>query len=443
MNLFPYQTRARGLARRAYAEGKRAILYVAPTGAGKTVILGDTIASHVRNAPGARVNVYAHRRELLHQAAATFRALGLDVGVFGEGAAHPVQIMSTQGVLAKGEVQSCTLAVFDEAHHYAADEWRAVFDAHKNAKTPIVGATATPERGDGRALDMFDHIVVVAQPKELIAAGRLVPCDWQGPKRKVPKGKLARTPLFAHQSLSRGRRNVIFAPNLKSAREWMGHFQTAGVASGMVWGAQKAEERDRTLANFRAGKLRVVFNCGVLTEGYDDPGIGMITIARTVGSAGMLIQMAGRGARVAPGKDSYTLADLAGACLTYGLPDDDREFSLEGVGISRGSGSLAAAQRLCKRCKSELLEDVCARCGLDNGQEVPGDAGIELGRWDAKRAADNTPDKRAAQLARWMQKFPGKDSRFYGFRFKSVYGAWPTSEVQRLAHEMVRGRRVG
>src|SRR5260221_215114 len=154
------------MAKRAYADGKRAILYVSPTGSGKTVILGDTIASHVRNTPGARVNVYAHRRELLSQAAGTFRAFGLDVGIFGEGAAHPVQIMSTQGVLAKREVPSCTLACFDEAHHYAADEWRVVFDAHRGAGTPIVGATATPERGDGRALDMFDHIVVVAQPKE-------------------------------------------------------------------------------------------------------------------------------------------------------------------------------------------------------------------------------------------------------------------------------------
>ncbi len=440
MQLLPFQQRGRALARRAYAEGKRAILYVAPTGAGKTVILGDTAASHLRNG-GTRVSVYAHRRELLHQAAATFRAFGLDVGVFGEGAAHPVQVLSTQGALAKGEVQACTLAVFDESHHYAADDWRVVFDAHKNAGTPIVGATATPERGDGRALDMFDHIVVVAQPKELIKAGRLVPCDWQGPARRVPKGKLARSPLWAHQQHARERRNVIFAPNLKSARQWLGHFTLAGVPSGMVWGAQKAEERDRVLADFKAGRIMVVFNCGVLTEGWDMPELGVVTIARTVGSAGALIQMAGRGARVAPGKDHYTLLDLSGACLSYGLPDDDRQFSLEGVGISRGSGVAGASQRLCKRCKAEIFEDVCPRCQFDNGQLVPGDAGIDLGRWDAKRALDNTPDKRAMQLARWMQRQPGKNPKFYAYKFNAVYGTWPHETLMAMARRMVDGAR--
>src|SRR5690348_10462457 len=114
MLLRSYQQRARSEARAAYARGSRAILYVAPTGAGKTVILGDTIASHLKHHASARVNVYAHRRELLAQAATTFRRFGLEVGVNGEGRSAPVQVLSTQGVLAKGEVDTCTMAVFDE-----------------------------------------------------------------------------------------------------------------------------------------------------------------------------------------------------------------------------------------------------------------------------------------------------------------------------------------
>jgi len=435
VTLRSYQVRALGQLAEAFRAGKRAPLIVSPTGSGKTVMMSRVVAGHV--AKGGRVTWFAHRRELIQQAADTLRSFELEVGAFGEGAAAPVQILSVQGVLSRREMPPCTMACIDEAHHASADEWETVFRATKDAGALILGATATPERGDGRGLGMFDAIIVAAQIKELIAAGSLVPCDWQGPKRKVPRGKLARTPLYAHQTLANGRRNVVFAPSLKAAREWMGHFQTARIHCGLVWGAQKTEERDDVLARFRAGQLEVVFNCGVLTEGFDCPEIGMVTIARTVGSAGMLIQMAGRGARAAPGKDSYTLADLSGACLTYGLPDDDREFSLEGVGISRGSGAGASTYRLCKRCKSELPEDVCVRCGFDNGQEVPGDAGIELGRWDAKRLADDTPDKRAIQLARWMRKFPGKDAKFYGFRFKAVYGMWPSGEVLSMARRMV------
>jgi DNA repair protein RadD len=434
--LRPYQLRARAAARQAYVEGKRAILYVAPTGAGKTVILGDTIASHLRNRDGARVNVFAHRTELLSQAAATFRAFGLDVGVHGENAAAPVQVISTQAALARGEIASCTLGVLDEAHHYAADEWGTVVTALKESGATICGATATPERGDGRGLGhIFDHIVVVAQPKELVASGALVPCDWRGPVRTVPKGKLAQHPLKAHQRFANGRRNVIFAPNLKAAREWMAEFETAGVKSSLVWGTQKADERARALSDFRDGRVEVLFNVYCLTEGWDCPEVGVVTLARPIGSTGALIQMAGRGARPAPGKTHYTLLDLRGACMVHGKPDDDREFSLEELGISSGSGTGITGDRACKMCKKALGDDdICPHCGKDNSQEVPGDAGIALSAWQTTMRRDDD-GARVARLAKWIAQARARGQKWQTalYRYRGTYGSNATADIVRRA----------
>jgi hypothetical protein len=201
----------------------------------------------------------------------------------------------------------------------------------------------------------------------------------------------------------------------------------------MVWGSQKTDERDETMAAFRSGTLRVLLNVAIATEGTDIPEIGVVTIARSIGSTGAYLQMAGRGARTFPGKTHYTLIDLRGAAFVHGRPDDDREFSLEDLGISSGSGTGIVGDRVCKICKKAIVEDVCPHCGKDNGAEVPGDAGIEIGKWDAKREKDNSPDKRALQLAAWMRKFPGKKPGFYGFRYKAVYGHFPTGDVLAMA----------
>lgn len=441
-----YQRRARHESRLLYAAGKRAILFVAPTGAGKTVILGDVVARHIQHTPDARVNLYAHRRELVAQAATTFRAMGLEVGALGEGRSAPVQCLSTQTVVSRGEVDKCTLAVFDEAHHYAAELWGGVAKAHRESGATIVGATATPERGDGRGLDhMFDGLVTVAQVRELVTAGALVPCDVVRPARRVPKGKLARSPCAAHLELFRGRRNVVFAPHVKAARDFAAEFALAGVEVRVVEGETEDATRDASLAAFRAGDVEVLVNCMVLTEGWDCPPCEVVTIARDCGSTGMFLQMAGRGARPSPetGKRGYTLLDLRGVSYVHGRPDEDRLYALEGVGISRGTGDGEVGLRLCKVCGVELPESlVCLGCGKDYGLITPTDAGIALEPWrEAMRQEamrQDPPDKRAVRLARWIN-----DARAKGYKpgwathkYKAVYGHHAPGVVMSAATKM-------
>ena len=98
------------------------------------------------------------------------------------------------------------------------------------------------------------------------------------------------------QELARDRRSVVFCVNVRHARHLARALNAIGVPTGIVHGAMKLDKRAETLADFRSGKLAAVTNVGVLTEGFDDPGVSCIAMARPTRSDGLYAQCVG-GAR--------------------------------------------------------------------------------------------------------------------------------------------------
>lgn len=435
-----YQERALVSCSEAYADGGRALLIVSPTGSGKTITMSELIRRSVSK--GKRWAWYAHRRELLSQAAGALTALGLIVGHAGRNEGAPVQVVGAQTALARGEVIDCDGAAFDEAHHYAADEWGKLVVAHKSHGALIVGATATPARGDGKPLNhMFDRMIVVAQVPELIEAGHLVPCEWRGPRRVLGRGEIASLPVDAYIRFGEGRRNVVFAPNVPAAEVFAEQFRARGIGAVVVHGDMKTAARDEALAAFASGRVRVIVNCFVLTEGWDCPDCSVVTIARGVTSVSMFLQMVGRGLRPAPGKASALLLDLRGVCNVHGLPTDAREFSLDGEPIGRGSAT-GIGIRLCKICQTELSDGVtkCGTCGKEVPIEIPTATGDALEKWAGRR--QEPTDKRVVSLARWLceTKKDGsrKDPMSAKLKYKAVYGHFPRNEVFNLAMQKTK-----
>jgi DNA repair protein RadD len=130
-------------------------LVVAPTGSGKTVIIGEVI----RQAENKHVLVIAHRRELIHQMRDKLAEFGIYAGVILAG--HPVdrmrgvQVASVQTLWSrcmrgKTDLPPADIVVIDEAHHCRARTYRKIVESYPNAK--IIGLTATPCRRDGRGL---------------------------------------------------------------------------------------------------------------------------------------------------------------------------------------------------------------------------------------------------------------------------------------------------
>lgn len=370
--LRPYQARAIADARAAYASGKRAILLVAPTGAGKTRIGTEIVSSAL--ARGRRVLWLAHRAELLTQARDTLRAEGVThLGVISAALPHladpsaPVQVASVQTLGARDLAPHADVVVFDEAHHYVASEWLTF--AERYAHATRLGLTATPVRSDGTPLgDLFDHLVVVASIAELTRQGYLVPCDVIAPPRALT-GAIAQDPVDAWYQHARGQQTVVFARGVQHAREIRDAFRARGVQAAHVDGTTERVLRDRALDDFKRGHVQVLTNAQVLTEGFDAPTASCCLLARACSSLGAYLQIVGRVLRPAPGKSRATLLDLTGAVHRHGLPEDDREYSLDGEGVrSVKKPSL----KTCLTCgATHAPAPVCPRCGTVYPVERP------------------------------------------------------------------------
>lgn len=438
----PYQRTGIAATYAAIKSGKRRPLLVAPTGAGKTLIMAMMIRDVVSR--GKRAALFAHRRELRDQAVATLARCGVEAGHSGMGRGLPVQVVSTQGATSCEEVPEADVVFPDEAHHYAASEWRRIIDAYPNAT--IIGATATPERADGRALgDLFDDLIVVAQPKDLNAIWHedptqgLVDCEIMRPKEVQAAGYLVEEPVKAYQRIGAVGRNVVFASTIEQAKTFAGQFIMAGIDARIVHGQLSADERERNLEMFERGDIRVLINVFVLTEGWDCPAVEVVTLARKMGSCGMFMQACGRGLRPASGKTKLQVLDLTGVTHLHGSPLDDRIFSLSGVGMMLAS---QGGPRFCRACGELLGEDgPCERCGRSRRKSV---ADPKYSRDPLEKFARLQQDdegKRVERLAKWLKagRAQGYKDGWAMGKYRGVYGAPPPGRIVAVAKVMASG----
>lgn len=448
IQLRPYQQAAYAEGRDHYRSGRRSVLFVGPTGMGKTVLGGAMARGAVER--GKRVAWYAHTRELVTQAAKSLERMGVPVGYAGLCPDAPCQVTSVQTALARRVLPPADLVFLDEAHHYAAEEWRRVPDAYRSQGARFVGLTATPERADGMGLGtgetpLFDALVTVCQVADLVELWRadpttgLVPCEVIQPSR--PVRKLAQEPVAAYLAHAAGRSAVVFAPHVKAAQAFAAAFERAGLEAGVVHGGMGKPERDATLARFARGELRVVVNVMVLTEGWDAPIADTCILARKVGSRSLFLQMVGRVLRPYPGKTGALLVDLVGAVRAHGDPAEPSVYSLDGVACTR-KGAVDAL-RTCRVCKSLIPngEERCPECDTQLlALEVPEGEGVKLEKFAWARNASH--DKMASALARWQATCIEKGHKLTAadHKFKAVFKVFPPSEVRAAVARM---RAVG
>src|SRR6478735_6884784 len=351
-DLRPYQRAAVEAVLAARRAGKRRLLVHLPTGAGKTVIF-----SRLAKLARRQVLVLAHREELLTQAREKLvRALEGDAVVEIERGALQEERLAR--VLRGRDVG---LIVYDECHHAAAEDnlrvlrqlgvFEPAFDG------TLLGFTATTARGDGQGLDeVFEEVVYTRALPELIDDGYLAPLrgfriSTTADLRKLsPAGldydeeELAeaidieeRNALVARsiQELARDRRTIAFCVTVNHARHLAHALNALGVPTGIVHGAMPGPARAQTLRDFRDGRTHVLTNVGVLTEGFDDPGVSCVAMARPTRSEGLYAQCVGRGTRLFPGKADCLILDFVdlttlSLCTLPSLFGTPRDLDLRG-----------------------------------------------------------------------------------------------------------------
>ena len=339
MKLRPYQSAAAEAIFKEWQEND-STLVVMPTGGGKTILFADVI----RRVFPRRALVLAHREELIFQAKDKIqRVTGLstdvemgdyraDGGLF-EQARVVVSTIQTQcsggdggGRMAKFDPQRFGLLIIDEAHHATSPSYRRVIDYYRsNPALKVLGVTATPDRADEEALgQVFQSVAFDYEVHDAINDGWLVPVEQQmvhvhgldyssirttagdlngGDLAAVMEAeKNLQQMASASLSIIGQRRALVFTASVKAAELTAEIFNRHRPnMAAWVCGKTDKEERRTTLADFAAGKIQVVCNCGVLTEGFDDPGVEVVIMGRPTKSRSLYSQMVGRSTRPLPG----------------------------------------------------------------------------------------------------------------------------------------------
>lgn len=376
VHLRPYQRECLARLREQYRAGRRRLLVSLPTGTGKTVIFAQFPRYFAMK---RRLLVLAHRAELLDQAVAKFQAVDptLTIGVeqAGRRAVDAQVVVASVPTLRGARLAALPpedfyLVVVDEAHHAVAPSYRAIF-AHlgllaTDTRRLLVGFTATPRRGDRQSLgEVFEDIAFSKGLEEMIAAGYLCPVrGWRVASAvsldgvKVRHGDFVESQLAdavnvaarndlvvaAYRQLTPGRRGLVFCADVAHAQALAAAFAAARLRAAAVWGAMPRAERRAVLGRFHDGALDVVTNCNVLTEGFDEPAVDCIVMARPTKSLLLYAQMVGRGTRLAADKADLVVIDVADNSRSHTLAGLHQLFDLPGTLELQGADALATAR---------------------------------------------------------------------------------------------------
>jgi len=374
MKLRPYQEYALRISKQQWDEGVTRQLLALPTGTGKTCIFASLPQHHKFE---RHMLVLVHRAELAEQAYEKIRHWNPDLGVrrvgieMGKDKCTGWEKVVIAGVQTVGRINSERLLKFppnffdvivcDEAHHSVARSYMNVFD-HFGLFEPdneklLLGVTATPYRADEKKLvpGVYEDIIYDMPMLRAIEEGWL--CDLRSFRIKETSTNLdgvnTRADDFVEDELGRAvntrerngvvvrdwkklagnRRTIVFAVTVKHAQELAAAFRDCGIEKvEAVWGEDP--DRKSKLEAHKEGRLEVLCNCAVLTEGYDDWGIRCIVMARPTLSKVLFVQMIGRGTRIEERRNNLVEARQNGLpiskteCLVIDVVDNTTKHDL-------------------------------------------------------------------------------------------------------------------
>ncbi len=356
----PYQKKAVESVISLYKNGSAKMLLHLPTGAGKTIIATLIIEQFLSFSRKGKILFIAHREEILDQTRKKIKNhlpltdVQIEQGQRSSSGETQITIASVQSLIRRKEKynpRDFSLIICDECHRALAPSWTDVisyFYENKKTSSLLLGMTATPKRTDGQsALSVFNEIAFEISRVELQDLGYLVPIEYftvrtdlNLDKVKISGGdyqvgslsQVMNTPerraltMNAWQEKGLGKKTIIFCAGVDHAHRMALDFEQLGIKARVV--DARTSNRKEILRKFRTNKIGVLTNYGVLTEGFDDPGIECILMARPTTSPLVYTQCIGRGLRPGKGKKACTVIDIIdrskhqlqyGAASMYGL----------------------------------------------------------------------------------------------------------------------------
>ena len=337
------------------------------TGAGKSLIIAD-VARRINEMSGKKLLCMAPSKELIEQNYAKYIAAGNPASLFSasvgiKSTRHPAVFGTPKTVLNGIDRFKSDFAgiVIDECHRLDNTTKSIIAGMREgNPNLRVIGLTATPYRmGDGYIYQigmdgqqveqannpLFSRLVYRIQTQELVNRGFLTPPEMLASDRhydaaslqlnkqnqfdagevaQVFEGKGRLTADIVADVIDKADHRfgvMFFAASIQHAQEIMESLPADH--SRLVTGATPKADRSKILAEFKAGRIHYIVNRDVLTTGFDAPNVGTIAIMRATESAGLLLQIIGRGLRLHDGKQSALILDYAENLTRHGLSSDN------------------------------------------------------------------------------------------------------------------------
>ncbi len=381
-----------------------------PTGAGKTDIAAAFLSKYL--AGGRKAVWLTHRKELASQTESRLFQSGVSAtqnvrwtpGARAPRIANGTVILMAQTVGRRtiniaddvwGDYDRDDLMIIDEAHHAVAKGWER---AMRQWPGRVLGMTATPWRLSRK--EGFDHLfgelIPGPQIRDLQAQRFLCPAQVVLPdeENRIAGGNIGSTGDYTEtgieaandsggvltalaikfwQEYAADRQTIMYAVSVAHADNLAALLQEQGIPAAAIHARTDAPARAQAIDSFSHGRLRVLINVAIATEGFDLPDASCVVIARPTKSLSLYLQMVGRGLRPKEQGGNCLILDLAGNALEHGLPEDDREWSLTARGeadegeppvvmCNECQSASPAGSHLCGHCSAPFGED-CPRCG--------------------------------------------------------------------------------
>ena len=377
MILRAYQKQLISDIRKSVISGHKSIVSVLGCGGGKSVIQAEI--AHSATDKENRVLFLVHRKELCEQITSTFTAQGVDMELCS---VSMVQTVSRR----LGQIPEPQIIITDEAHHSTANSYKKIYEAFPDALR--LGFTATPCRLNAGGLgEVYEDLITSVSTQWLIENHYLSPYKYYSVKLADTSGLhikagdykadevaelMQNSEIYGEtvkqwERLAKNKKTIAYCASVEAAEETAEQFRQAGYTAASLSGSTPKEQRTQIMQDFRDSKIMVLTNCELFGEGLDVPDCECTVLLRPTQSLTLYIQQSMRSMRYIPGKTAIII-DHVGNCYLHGLPDDNREWTLE----PKAKQANMVKIRECPMCFSVYppTKQKCPYCGYAAVKEI-------------------------------------------------------------------------
>ena len=333
---------------------------------------------------GNRILFVVHRKEIVDQVIRMFKAQGVDMSLAKIGMVQTI----TRHV---DRLRKPAIIFVDEAHHALAKSYRRILDSFPNALKLLF--TATPYRLNGEGFEEVADDLILGKPiKQLIKDGFLAPVDYYAPVQlDVSQLKTKRNGEFDEKSIEEAfkpkvygnavntfkklggsKQAIAYTYNVASAERLSKELNANGITARSVSGNTPKDERNSIIKDYRNGKIQVVTNAELFTEGLDLPNVDVVIMLRPTQSLSLYLQFAMRCMNPRKGKTAIII-DHVGNVNRFGLPTEPHNWTLDGKDKSKSNDGRNDIKPVttCPMCFATFYRkgDKCPFCGADLVEE--------------------------------------------------------------------------